>query len=167
MAAQGTVMAPAAPNDDKPEDETLLRKERNSPGVSSAPGIPTIVNEVLSRGDGQPLDSTTRSFMEHRFGHDFSRVRIHTNEYASASAHAVNALAYTVGRDVVFEREQYAPETEAGRRLLAHELTHVVQQREAPVLSASPVQIGEQVKVHEQTDGQQVQREDQPAQQEK
>jgi hypothetical protein len=126
-----------------------------------------IVNAVLSRGDGQPLDSTTRSFMEQRFGHDFSRVRIHTSEHASASAHAVNALAYTVGRDVIFEREQYAPETEVGRRLLAHELTHVVQQREAPVLSASPVQAVEQVKVHEQTDGQQVQREDQPAQQEK
>lgn len=105
--------------------------------------------------------------MEQRFGHDFSRVRIHTSEHASASAHAVIALAYTVGRDVVFERGQYEPETDTGRRLLAHELTHVVQQREAPVLPASPVQAGEQVKVHEQTDGQQVQREDQPAQQEK
>jgi hypothetical protein len=167
MAAPGTVMAPAAPNDDKPEDETLLRKERNSAGVSTVQGIPPIVNQVLSSRDGQPLDSATRTFMEQRFGHDFSRVRIHTGEQASASAHAVNALAYTVGRDVVFDREQYAPETEVGRRLLAHELTHVVQQREAPVLPASPVQAGEQVRVHEQTDSQQVQREDQPAQQEK
>jgi len=66
--------------------------------------------------------------MERRIGHDFSRVRIHTGEAAAGSARAVDALAYTVGSDVVFGAGQYAPETPAGRRLIAHELTHVVQQ---------------------------------------
>lgn len=88
---------------------------------------PPIVNEVL-RSAGQPLDANTRASMEPRFGHDFSRVRIHSDERAAESARAVNALAYTVGRDVVFGMQQYRPETREGRRLLAHELTHVVQQ---------------------------------------
>jgi len=67
--------------------------------------------------------------MESRFGHDFSRVRIHTDEKAAESARAVNALAYTAGHDIVFGAGQYVPETPEGRRLLAHEMTHVVQQR--------------------------------------
>src|SRR5262249_5093546 len=69
-----------------------------------------------------------RSFMEPRFGHDFSRVRVHTDAEATASARAVDAQAYTVGRDVVFDNGRYAPQTSAGRHLLAHELAHVVQQ---------------------------------------
>jgi outer membrane protein OmpA-like peptidoglycan-associated protein len=67
--------------------------------------------------------------MEPRFGHDFSRVRVHTNAKATESAQAVNALSYTVGQDVVFRAEQYAPETTEGRELMAHELAHAVQQR--------------------------------------
>jgi hypothetical protein len=70
--------------------------------------------------------------MEPRFGHDFSRVRVHTDAKAAESARTVSALAYTVGRDVVFARERYRPATTNGRRLLAHELTHVVQQRDVP-----------------------------------
>ena len=66
--------------------------------------------------------------MEPQFGHDFSSVRIHADAAAAESATAVNALAYTVGRDIVFAADRYAPATAAGRRLLAHELTHVVQQ---------------------------------------
>ncbi|MGB9632210.1 MAG: DUF4157 domain-containing protein [Chloroflexaceae bacterium] len=89
--------------------------------------MPPIVHEVL-RSPGQPLDAETRAFMEPRFGHDFSRVRVHTDARAAESARAVNALAYTVGRDVVFGAGQYAPGASAGRRLLAHELAHVVQQ---------------------------------------
>lgn len=91
---------------------------------------PPIVHEVL-RSPGRPVDSSARGFMESRFGHDFSSVRVHTDGRAAASARAVNALAYTVGRDVVFGPGQYAPQTSPGRRLLAHELTHVVQQRDA------------------------------------
>lgn len=89
--------------------------------------VPPVVHDVL-RTPGQPLDAATRGYMEPRFGHDFSRVRVHTDARAAASAHAVNALAYTVGEHVVFGAGQFAPTTFAGRRLLAHELTHVIQQ---------------------------------------
>ncbi|MFY9608511.1 MAG: DUF4157 domain-containing protein [Blastocatellia bacterium] len=88
---------------------------------------PPIVNDVLS-SPGQPLDLATRAFFEPRFGHDFSRARIHTDSQAAESARSVNAMAFTVGWDVVLGAGQYAPETVAGKRLLAHELTHVVQQ---------------------------------------
>lgn len=90
--------------------------------------VPSIVREVL-RSPGQPLDKDTRAYMEPRFGHDFSKVRVHTDAKAAESARALNALAYTVGRDVVFGNGQYAPYSSARRKLMAHELTHVVQQR--------------------------------------
>jgi hypothetical protein len=77
---------------------------------------------------GQPLDTATRTIMEPCFDHDFSQVRVHTDAKAAESARAVNALAYTVGRDVVFGAGQFAPTSASGRRLLMHELTHVVQQ---------------------------------------
>lgn len=93
----------------------------------NAGGVPPIVSEVL-RSPGQPLDGETRAFFEPRFGHDFSQVRVHADRSAAEAAAAVNALAYTVGRDVAFGAGQYAPQTTAGRKLLAHELTHVVQQ---------------------------------------
>jgi hypothetical protein len=86
-----------------------------------------VVGEVL-RSPGQPLGDATREFMESRFGHDFSGVRVHTDAKAAESARSVNALAYTVGRDVVFGQERYAPEAPAGRELLAHELVHTIQQ---------------------------------------
>jgi hypothetical protein len=85
------------------------------------------VNEAL-RAPGQPLDAATRAFMEPRFGHDFGKVRVHTDDVAAESARAVDAVAYTVGRDIVFGARRYAPHAAEGRRLLAHELTHVVQQ---------------------------------------
>jgi hypothetical protein len=95
-------------------------------GKSAAASIMS-VSETL-RAPGEPLDAVTRDDMENRFGHDFSRVRVHTDSGAGDSARAVDALAYTVGRDMVFAPGQYAPNTMAGRRLLAHELAHVVQQ---------------------------------------
>lgn len=93
-------------------------------------GVPLIVHEVL-RSPGHPLDANTRAFMEPRFGHDFSGVRVHSDTKAAESARAVNALAYTVGRDVMFGAGQYQPATNIGRNLMAHELTHMVQQRTA------------------------------------
>ena len=93
-------------------------------------GVPPIVHEVL-RSPGRSLDPVPRAFMEPRFGHDFSQVRVHANAQAAKSARAVNALAYTVGRDVVFDIGKYAPGATLGRKLLAHELTHVVQQSRA------------------------------------
>ena len=104
--------------------QQLQRSAINSEPMSEAPPI---VHDVL-HSSGQPLDPATRAFFEPRFGQDFSRVRVHTDARAADSAKAVNALAYTVGRDVVFASGQYAPDTNTGRRLLAHELTHVVQQ---------------------------------------
>jgi Domain of unknown function (DUF4157) len=115
------------------ECETCRKKREGMlqrAAASTAPvnGVPPSVHEVL-RSAGQPLDPVTRAFMEPRFGHDFSHVRLHTDSKAAESARAVNALAYTVGRDVVFGARQYAPYTDDGRRLVAHELTHVVQQQ--------------------------------------
>jgi Domain of unknown function (DUF4157) len=89
--------------------------------------VPPIVHEVL-HSPGQPLDRETREFMEPRLGHDFSRVRVHTDTRAAESARAVDAAAYTVGREVVFGAGQYYPSSREGRRLLVHELAHVVQQ---------------------------------------
>jgi hypothetical protein len=84
------------------------------------------------RSPGQPLDPATRAFMEPRFGHDFSHVRVHADANAAESARAVNALAFAVGHHVAFGTGRYSPQTEAGSRLLAHELAHVVQQRREP-----------------------------------
>lgn len=95
-------------------------------GGAREPAPPSI-HEVL-RSAGQPLDPATRAFFEPRFGHDFSQVRVHNDAKAAASARAVNALAYTVGKHLVFAPGQYSPSTALGKRLLAHELTHVVQQ---------------------------------------
>jgi hypothetical protein len=105
--------------------------QRHSDGWSEPQQIPPIVHDAL-RSSGQPLDASTRSFMESRFGHDFGSVRVHSGELAGESARSVNALAYTRGHNVVFGHGQYAPETTAGRRLLAHELTHVLQQAASP-----------------------------------
>lgn len=95
---------------------------------------PSLVEETL-RAPGRPLDPAIRAFMEPRFGQDFSSVRVHTRAQAAESATAVNALAYAVGQDVVFGAGQYQPGTDAGKRLIAHELTHVVQQSPAIQLS--------------------------------
>ncbi|MGZ8470973.1 MAG: eCIS core domain-containing protein [Gemmatirosa sp.] len=83
---------------------------------------------VTGRGGGRPLDQATRGFMEARFGHDFGKVRVHTDAAADASARATRAHAYTVGSDIAFRADQYAPDTHDGRALLGHELAHVVQQ---------------------------------------
>jgi len=106
---------------------SLQRHASNQDQVTT---IPPLVHEVL-RSPGQPLDFATRSIMEPRFGHDFSQVRIHADAKAMESARAVNALAYVVGRNVVFAENQYAPGMTDGKKLLAHELTHVVQQHKA------------------------------------
>ena len=105
--------------------------QRSSNASSASTEAPPIVHDVL-RSPGQPLDSATRSFMEPRFGADFSNVWVHTDAKAAASAKAVNALAYTVGNNVVFGESRYAPSSHDGSRLLAHELTHVRQQGAAP-----------------------------------
>jgi len=109
----------------KKREEGLL--QRASIGAAPISAVPPIVHDVLN-SPGQPLDAGTRAFMEPRFGYDFSQVRVHADAKAAESTWAVNALAYTVGRDVVFGTGQYELGTSEGRRLVAHELTHVVQQ---------------------------------------
>lgn len=104
------------------------RLQRRATSQAETSSAPPIVGEVL-RSPGRPLDHTTRAFMEARFGHDFGRVRVHEDAKAAESARAVSAQAYTVGQDVIFGKGRYAPNTHEGKRLLAHELTHVVQQR--------------------------------------
>jgi hypothetical protein len=91
------------------------------------------VKGVVGRGGGRPLDDSVRTDMEGRFGEDFSGVRVHTDGQASESARSVNAHAYTVGSDIVFAGGRYDPASQTGQRTIAHELTHVVQQRSGPV----------------------------------
>src|SRR5256886_6876890 len=112
-----------------------LQKVAGNASVSAAleEQEPALVKDVVGSGGGSPLDRDTRGFMESRLGADFSDVRVHTDAKASESARSVQAHAYTVGSDVVFQSGQYTPESDSGKRMLAHELTHVVQQRSGPV----------------------------------
>ncbi len=89
---------------------------------------PPILDSTFESRNGRPLDGFLRAFFEPRFGYDFREVRVHTDAKAAESARAMNALAYTVGKHVVFGKGQYRPGTKAGRHLLGHELAHVVQQ---------------------------------------
>src|SRR5439155_6130630 len=114
--------------------------QRKAAGGSDPKHAPAIVGKVL-RAPGAPLDQQARGFMERRFSHSFGDVRVHTGTDAAQSARAVNAHAYTVGRDIVFAGGRYAPGTTNGTRLLAHELTHVVQQRGAASSPGSGLQI--------------------------
>jgi len=90
-------------------------------------GVPPIVHDVL-RTAGQPLEPETRAFFEIRLGHDFSQVRVHNDVQAAQSARATDAVAFTVGQDIAFGEGKYKPSTHEGKEILAHELTHVVQQ---------------------------------------
>ena len=110
--------------------EAPLRIQRFARGPSGQPtAAPASVGQALAT-HGRPLDPQLRQDMELRFGQDFSQVRVHTDTLAAQSARDVNANAYTVGSDIVFDSTRYAPGTHAGQKLIAHELTHVVQQSE-------------------------------------
>lgn len=108
------------------QDEEKLIQPRRSAGQSLMEA-PSIVHDAINSG-GKKLDPSTQSFMEDKFGYDFSTVKIHDDAVAARSAQSVNALAYTSGNDIVFNKGQYTPDTNSGKKLLAHELTHVVQQ---------------------------------------
>jgi hypothetical protein len=101
--------------------------QRKASGDFNMKTVPPIVNDVL-RSPGRPLDPVVRAFMEPRLGFDFSQVRVHNDGPAAESARGVHALAYTLGPDIVFGAGRYAPDTADGRRLLTHELAHVIQQ---------------------------------------
>jgi hypothetical protein len=97
----------------------------------------SLVRQVVT-GGGQPLDPAVQRAMETQLGADLSDVRVHTDAQATQSARAINADAYTAGSHIVFQRQLYQPGTHAGLHMIAHELSHVVQQREGPV-SGSPI----------------------------
>jgi len=109
------------------EEEEMLQTKNSEDATSEVTNdLESQINAI--KGGGQPLAESERAYFEPRFGADFSRVRVHTDTRAADSARAVNARAFTVGRDMVFGVGQYAPGTSVGRRLLTHELTHVIQQ---------------------------------------
>jgi hypothetical protein len=124
-AEQGPTTTPAAAHGER---AGLLQLQRDA-GNAAVAGV----LDVVGSGGGASLDTDTRSFMERSLGADFSDVRVHTGDRADTSARSVGASAYTTGSDLVFADGQYAPGTDTGLRTLAHELTHVVQQRSGPV----------------------------------
>lgn len=108
------------------EKQGVQRKESSSEATEENTGLDSYVGQLGS--SGQPMPDGSRRFFESRFGQDFSNVRLHTDGAAAKSAQSINALAYTTGNNIVFNAGQYSPGTESGQRLMAHELTHVVQQ---------------------------------------
>ena len=108
------------------EEEVLQTRKISGENTDITPDLESKIQAI--RGGGQPLQEYERAFFEPRFGHDFSQVRVHTDVKAAESTRAVNAQAFTIGRDVIFGAGRYAPETSKGKGLMAHELTHVVQQ---------------------------------------
>jgi hypothetical protein len=120
----------AGPDDECEECRAKRLALQRKASVSGPAVAPPIVQQAL-RAPGQPLDVATRAFMEPRFGADFGHVRVHTNGLAAESARAVGARAYTVGGSLVFGVGQYQPGNAAGQRLIAHELTHTIQQARA------------------------------------
>jgi hypothetical protein len=137
----GAVDDPSESEADRIADQVVAM--RNTVGAGSAPlaDVPPVVNEVL-RSAGRPLDAVVRTFMEPRFGYDFSQVRVHTDRRAAESAESIHALAYTAGQDIVFSHNTYAPSTHHGRELLAHELAHTIQQRGSGGIPPSPAPDG-------------------------
>jgi hypothetical protein len=119
--------------EEKEEEEILQTKEVPGQTPEVTPNLESRIQSL--KGGGQPLPESVRAFYEPRFGHDFSRVRVHTDSDASGATQAVNARAFTVGRNIAFGAGQYAPRTSEGKKLLAHELVHVIQQQQATSLA--------------------------------
>jgi hypothetical protein len=157
-----------------PEEVEADRVSRNVAGMTSAESGGSqagkaefdggaehaTTDPATALGAGTPMDAAIRSDMEARFGHDLSNVRIHTDDRAAESARSVDARAYTVGKDVVFAAGEYAPKKKEGKQLLAHELTHVIQQGASRPSSPAAKDIGGSVPhrsadkvLHRQPDG--------------
>ena len=112
--------------EEEEKDQNIHRKENNSETPEADSNLENYVSNLNS--SGSPLSAETKSFFEPRFNYDFSNVRVHTDSIAAKSADSINALAYTNGNNIVFNESQFSPGTDSGKRLLAHELTHVMQQ---------------------------------------
>jgi hypothetical protein len=129
LAAQITPLVQRQTEEEEEEEEEekpvqTIQTSRNTARAVRGPA--TCVGSL--KGGGEPLARTVRDFFEPRFGYDFSQVRVHGDAWAADSAEAIQARAFTSGRDIVFAPDQYSPDTRGGRRLLAHELTHIIQQ---------------------------------------
>ena len=111
------------------EEEEYIQSEQLPVSTPTLPDLSTRINSL--RIGGQPLSETTRSFFESRLRYDFSQVHIHSDGEAAELARDVKARAFTIGHDIVFGEAQYAPSTVSGRKLLGHELVHVVQQNDS------------------------------------
>lgn len=122
---------------DENKDETAQAKGTADATPDVAPNLESRIQTM--RGGGQPLADSTRTFFESRFGYDFGGVRVHTDSQAAETASHLNAQAFTIGRDVFFGAGRYEPHTTSGRWLLAHELTHTVQQSPQPLAATSKV----------------------------
>jgi hypothetical protein len=120
---------------ERKESVTVSRKTQGAVGSDASVSVGSVI-----RSPGQPLAASTRAFFEPRFGTDLSHVQVHTDREAQESARDIKALAYTVGSHVVFDANRYAPSSTEGRRLLAHELTHVMQQAGSDAHGATQVQ---------------------------
>ena len=123
------------PEEEEAEEELALARRAPGAALQATPEVAGRITRL--RGSGGSLPDSTRTFFESGFARDFSGVRVHEGPQAADLAHSVHARAFTVGRDIVFGAGQYSPDTLTGRRLLAHELTHVVQQRQAAERGAS------------------------------
>ncbi|MDP9076958.1 MAG: DUF4157 domain-containing protein [Bacteroidota bacterium] len=111
------------------EEKHVYRKENDGSEAHSGHDLDNYVSSLSS--SGQKMSESSRNFFEPRLGHDFSGVRLHTDSVAAKSAQSINALAYTSGNNIVFNNGQYSPESDCGKKLMAHELTHVIQQGSA------------------------------------
>lgn len=126
---KGTVQRQESEEEEEKEDKINIIQTKANPAQASvaSPGLTSQLNDL--HGGGKSLPPTSRAFFEPRFMNDFSRVRIHDNNRAAEAAKSVNARAFTVGYDIAFAKGEYQPDTASGKKLLAHELTHVVQQK--------------------------------------
>ncbi len=136
LAGQITPLVQRQVGEEEEEEGPLMTKRSSGRTPHVKDNLHTQLNGI--RGGGQPLPKSDREFFEQRFGHDFSHVRIHTSPRAGEAAEAVNGRAFTSGSDVVFGHGQYSPQSIEGRRLLAHELAHVVQQTGGSMTTGTP-----------------------------
>jgi hypothetical protein len=139
----GLSSMPIHEQEEEEEEKRIQRKTRDMNSLEIVVG--NIAEDIDKLSSGSPLDTSTREFMESRFGHDFSNVRVHTDEYAAMLASSLNARAFTIGDNILFGAQEYSSHTFEGRKLLAHELTHVVQQDAARIenpQSAQNISVG-------------------------
>lgn len=148
------------PSMEEEEEGVVQRRTEGDADVQTSDGLQSQIDSL--RGEGQPLPETVRAYFEPRFGQDFGGVRLHTGAEGARAARSVNARAFTTGKDIAFGTGQYSPETSSGKRLLAHELTHVVQQGAASHIDSgakhSPTGLMKQSSSASEHSGQMVQR---------